>query len=115
MFRLRDALLIAALLTGIQLGVQLLTVWLGHAGMLAGVLLAALVDIHAATAAVLVQGGTGSPEAQAMRFALMAAMLVHGCSKCAVAFVSGGPRYALAVAPGVLAHSLVFVAVLAVQ
>ncbi|HTH10186.1 MAG TPA: DUF4010 domain-containing protein, partial [Acidovorax sp.] len=56
MFKLRDALLIAALLTGIQVGVHLLTAWQGDAGMLAGALLAALADVHAATAAVLVQG-----------------------------------------------------------
>lgn len=37
MFKLRDALIIAALLrTGIQAGVQLLTAWQGDAGMLAG-------------------------------------------------------------------------------
>jgi hypothetical protein len=45
----------------------------------------------------------------------MAALLVHAGSKCAVALASGGWRYALAVAPGVLAHTLAFVGVLALQ
>jgi uncharacterized membrane protein (DUF4010 family) len=115
MFKLRDALLIAALLTGIQASVQGLTAWQGDAGMLAGALLAALADVHAATAAVLVRGGPDSAAAPAIAQALMAALLVHAGSKCVVALASGGWRYALAVAPGVLAHTLAFVGVLALQ
>ena len=115
MFKLRDALIIAALLTGIQAGVQLLTAWQGDAGMLAGALLAALADVHAATAAVLVRGGPASAAAPAIAQALMAALLVHAGSKCVVALASGGWRYAVAVAPGVLAHTLAFVGVLALQ
>ncbi|HNN16233.1 MAG TPA: DUF4010 domain-containing protein, partial [Giesbergeria sp.] len=72
MFKLRDAALIAALLTAVQVGVQLLTRWQGDAGMLAGALLAALADVHAATAALLVQGGPASPMAPAVAQALMA-------------------------------------------
>ncbi|SEA10613.1 MgtC/SapB family protein [Acidovorax soli] len=115
MFKLRDALLIAALLTGIQVGVHLLTAWQGDAGMLAGALLAALADVHAATAAVLVRGGPDSVAAPAIASALMVALLVHAGSKSAVALASGGWRYALAVAPGILAHTLAFVGVLALQ
>ena len=51
----------------------------------------------------------------AIASALMAALLVHAGSKCAVALASGGWRYALAVAPGVLAHTLAFAGVLALQ
>lgn len=115
MFKLRDALIIAALLTGIQVGVHLLTAWQGDAGMLAGALLAALADVHAATAAVLVRGGPDSAAGPAIASALMAALLVHAGSKCVVALASGGWRYALAVAPGIVAHTLAFVAVLALQ
>jgi len=71
--------------------------------------------VHAATAAVLVRGGPHSAAAPAIAQALMAALLVHAGSKCAVALASGGWRYALAVAPGVLAHTLAFVGVLALQ
>ena len=83
--------------------------------MLAGALLAALADVHAATAAVLVRGGPASAAAPAIAQALMAALLVHAGSKCVVALASGGWRYAVAVAPGVLAHTLAFVGVLALQ
>ncbi len=112
MFKLRDAALVAALLTAVQVGVQLLTRWQGDAGMLVGALLAALADVHAATAALLVQGGPASPMAPAVAQALMAALLVHAGSKSAVALASGGWRYALAVAPGIVAHTLAFVGVL---
>ena len=112
MFKLRDALIIAALLTGIQAGVQLLTAWQGDAGMLAGTLLAALADVHAATAAVLMHALPTEPAAVGVERALMAALLVHAVSKSVVAWVSGGGAYALAVAPGVLAHTLAFVGVL---
>lgn len=115
MFRLRSALIIAALLTGIQVGVHLLTAWLGDAGMRAGALLAALADVHAATAAVLVRGGPDSAAGPAIASALMAALLMHAGSKCAVALASGGWRYALAVAPGIVAHTLAFVGVLTLQ
>ena len=115
MFKLRDAALIAALLTAVQVGVHLLTRWQGDAGMLAGALLAALADVHAAAAALLAQAGPSSPSAPAIGQALGAALLVHAGSKSAVALASGGWRYALAVAPGVLAHTLAFVGVLALQ
>ena len=115
MFKLRDAALIAALLTAVQVGVHLLTRWQGDAGMLAGALLAALADVHAAAAALLAQAGPASPSAPAIGQALGAALLVHAGSKSAVALASGGWRYALAVAPGVLAHTLAFVGMLALQ
>ena len=115
MFKLRDAALIAALLTAVQVGVHLLTRWQGDAGMLAGALLAALADVHAAAAALLAQAGPASPSAPAIGQALGAALLVHAGSKSAVALAGGGWRYALAVAPGVLAHTLAFVGVLALQ
>ena len=114
MFKLRDALLIAVLLSSIQVGVQLLTRWQGDAGMLVGALLAALADVHASTAALLGQGGPDSSSGQAIAQGLMAALLVHAGSKSAVALASGGWRYALAVAPGIVAHTLAFVGVMAV-
>lgn len=112
MFKLRDALLIAVLLSSIQVGVQLLTRWQGDAGMLAGALLAALADVHASAAALLVQGGPASPSAPVIAQGLMAALLVHAGSKSVVALASGGWRYALAVAPGIVAHTLAFVGVM---
>lgn len=110
MFSLRNAAAIAVLLTGVQVGVHALTLWQGKEGMLAGALIASLADLHSAVAAVLVQGGPQAAMAQAMTNALVAAVLVHACSKTVVAWVSGGGRYALYLAPGLAAHSLFFVA-----
>ena len=61
------------------------------------------------------RGGPDSAAGPAIASALMAALLVHACSKCAVALASGGWRYALAVAPGIVAHTLAFVGVFALQ
>jgi len=62
-----------------------------------------------------VRGGPDSASGPAIAFTLMAALVVHAGSKCAVALASGGWRYALAVAPGIVAHTLAFVGVLALQ
>ena len=112
MFRLRDALVIAALLTGIQVLVYALKLWWGDAGFLAGALLAALADVHAATAAVLLQGPPQDAAGPSLAHALAAALSVHALSKTAVAWASGGWRYALAAGSGVLLHTVVFVALL---
>ncbi len=109
MFRLRDALIIAVLLTVVQAGVYGLGLWLGDAGMMTGALLAALADVHSVIAALLAHGAPGAPAAPMVERTLMAAMLVHALSKSGMALAAGGPRYALAVAVGVLAHTLVFV------
>lgn len=112
MFKLRDVVLIALLLTGIQVGVRWLERTQGDAGMLAGALIAALADVHAATAAVLMHAVPGEVAGAAVEHALMAALLVHAVSKSVVAWVSGGGAYAAAVAPGVFAHTLAFVGVM---
>ena len=109
MFRLRDALLIALLLTAVQAGVYGLGLWLGDAGMMTGALLAALADIHSVIAALLAHGAPGTPAAPMVERTLMAAMLVHALSKSGMALASGGKGYGWAVAAGVLAHTLVFV------
>jgi uncharacterized membrane protein (DUF4010 family) len=112
MFRLRDALLIAVMLTAIQVLVQALTLWLGDAGLIGGTLLAALADLHAAVAAVMVQGRPTDAMGATLVWAFVAAVSVHALSKTAVAWASGGSRYALAVGGGVILHTLAFVALL---
>jgi uncharacterized membrane protein (DUF4010 family) len=110
MFSLRNAGAVALLLTGIQAVVHGLSLWWGPAGLLAGVLLGALVDLHAAAAAVLVQG---PPDAAALLPALMGALLVHNLSKCVTAGLSGGRSYLMAFAPGLLVHVAVVLGLLA--
>lgn len=107
MFSLRRAALVAMLLTGIQVLVYALQLGFGDTGLLAGALLGAVADLHAASAAVLVQGGPEGARATPLREALMAALLLHGASKTIAAWISGGGGYALRLAPGLLAQSVV--------
>jgi uncharacterized membrane protein (DUF4010 family) len=115
MFKLRDAALVALLLTTVQAAVHGLKLAFGDAGLLAGALLAALADLHAATAAVLLQGTPADAGSTAMAHALMAAVLVHAASKSVVAAASGGWRFACYAVPGIWVHSLVFAGGLLVQ
>jgi uncharacterized membrane protein (DUF4010 family) len=111
MFSLWGAMAIAALLAGIQVLVHALDLWLGEAGVLAGTLLASLVDLHSALAAVFASGG---PPAEGVPWAVMLALGVHALSKSVTAVLSGGARYAAWLVPGLLAHTAVCMALLAV-
>ena len=110
MFSLRGALAVAALITGVQLLVHLLQRWLGDVGLLAGVLLGSLADLHAALAAVFSEG----PPAPVAERAVMLALLAHAASKTVTAVLSGGRAYARWLAPGMWLHTLAGVALLAV-
>ncbi|HEX5805148.1 MAG TPA: DUF4010 domain-containing protein [Macromonas sp.] len=111
MFSLRGAVLVAALLTGVQAVVHGLGVWLGQSGALAGTLLAAMVDLHSAVAAVFAPASsTGSDDAV---HALMLAISVHGLSKSATAVFAGGWRYLLWLLPGLGLHTASMVLTLA--
>ncbi len=109
MFSLRVAVTVAALLTGMQALVQGLKLWLGDAGLLAGSMLAALVDLHAAAAALMAQG----PPGRAVANALMLAMGVHALSKLVISWLTGGVAYARALAPGLLLHTAAVIGLLA--
>ncbi len=113
MFSLRGALLVAALLTGVQALVYGLRLWLGQAGALGATVLASVVDLHSAVAAVL---ALAPPDAGGVGLvALMLAIGVHGVSKAATAGFAGGVRYLGWLAPGLFLHTAVCVAGLAWQ
>lgn len=104
MFSLWAAAGVAALLSGIQAAVYGLTLWLGATGLLLGSALAALADLHAALAAVF---ASGMPVAgSATVWAAMLAMGVHTASKSLTAFITGGSRYLVWLAPGLWLHML---------
>ena len=112
MFKLGDAAVVALLLTAVQAGVHGLKLLFGDAGVMVGALLAALADLHASVAAVLLQGPPQDDVGGVMVRALTAAVLVHAVSKSVVATASGGWRFAAYTVPGIWGHSLVFVALL---
>jgi uncharacterized membrane protein (DUF4010 family) len=109
MFSLKGAAAVAALLTGIQALVHAMELWLGEAGLLAGTLLGALADLHAALAAVFASSQPGS----GAELAVMLALAVHALSKSVTAGLVGGARYLAWLAPGLWAHTLLGVTLLA--
>lgn len=113
MFSLRNAALVALLLTGIQAAVQGLRLWLGDAGLVAGTMLAALFELHSAIAAVLAQAPPDSAQGGALLRAVMLGLCVHGVAKSVTAWVGGGGAYALRLVPGLLGHTGVCVGLLA--
>ncbi len=112
MFSLWGAAAIAALLAGIQVLVHALGLWLGQTGLLAGTLLASLADLHSALAAVF--ASSEPPQAGTLPWAVMLALGVHALSKSATAGATGGARYLAWLAPGLLAHTALCIALLAV-
>jgi uncharacterized membrane protein (DUF4010 family) len=108
MFSLKGAAAVAALLTGIQVLVHAMDLWLGAAGMIAGTLLGSLVDLHASLAAVFASGPPGG----GAELAVMLALAVHAFSKSMTAGLVGGGRYLAWLAPGLWAHTLLGVALI---
>ncbi len=111
MFSLRGAAAVAALLTGIQALVHALQLWQGEAGLVVGVLLGALVDLHSALSAVFASAAPG-PGGAGLQ-AVMLALVVHAGSKSVTAVVTGGWRYLAWLAPGLWLHTLLTVALIA--
>lgn len=108
--RLRDALVIAAAITTVQLAAQFLKSSYGEAGMNIAVAVAGFADLHAAAAALFSQTVPADTRdaARLLAIPLTAAVCTNMISKLAGAYVAGGARFALHVAPGVLAFSAAF-------
>ena len=109
MFSLKEAAIIAATLTIIQAVVYGLSLLLGDAGLIIGTLLASLFEIHAAIAAIVVQGDTAN---HTIVYALILGMAAHAIAKSINAGLTGGGKYALAFAPAQILHMLVFILIL---
>lgn len=112
MFSLKEAIIIAGTLTLIQAGVYGLSISLGDAGLIAGTLLASLFEIHAAVAAVIVQGEPDSAHMSPLLIAFMGGFAVHAIAKSINSAISGGLPYALAFVPAQLIHMAIFIALL---
>jgi len=99
-FRLSQALLLAAVIGGLLLLSAWLQHWLGAGGGLFAAALVALAEVHAAAASVaqLFQAGVVLP--QQAQWSLFALLATSSLAKIAVAFVAGGRRYGSRVALG---------------
>jgi uncharacterized membrane protein (DUF4010 family) len=91
--RLREALLVAALLLGVSIAVGCLRNRFGTQGLLAGSALAALADAHAPIATAFGLHAQGAIEARDAMLALLLAAGVNSASRSIVAFASGGAAY----------------------
>jgi uncharacterized membrane protein (DUF4010 family) len=110
MFSLRGAAAVAVLLSGIQAMVHAMQLWQGDTGLLVGVLLGALADLHSAASAVF---ASTAPSADgAALYAVMLALLVHAGSKSVTAVATGGWRYLAWLAPGLWVHTFLTVALI---
>jgi uncharacterized membrane protein (DUF4010 family) len=98
--QVRQALLVAALLTGVTLAVTQAERLFGAAGTLAGVALAGLADAHAGVTAVAALSAQGRLDAATAGSAVLLAIGVNGLTRCVVAWATGGRRYAAWVAAG---------------
>lgn len=107
--RVREALVVAALLGGVTLAVSFAQRQFGGAGALAGAALAALADAHAAVAALGALHAKGEAAGGLATGTALAGVAVaigtNAVTRSVVAFVSGGPRFGRAIALSLLASS----------
>ncbi len=105
--RLREALVLAALLVGVSLGVGWAQRWLGDAGVLAGAAVGALADAHASVAALGNLVADGQATAAAAALGVLLAVTTNAVSRTVVAAVAGGAGYALRVGLSLAASTAV--------
>lgn len=108
MFSLKNAFIIAISLSLIQTAIYALSLYLGNAGLLVGTLFASLFEVHAAIAAVVLQGDPYNSQDKSLIYALMIGLATHSLAKCVNAFLTGGWNYAKAFIPAQIIHTLVF-------
>lgn len=100
--QVRQALLVAATLTGVTLLATQADRLYGQTGTLASVVLAALADAHAGVAAVAAMTAQGRLDAASASAAVLAAIGANGLTRLLVAWTTGGRRFAGWVALGLL-------------
>lgn len=92
--QVRQALLVAALLTGVTLLVTQAERLFGHTGTLASVALAGLADAHAGVTAVAALSAQGKLDSAGASGAVLAAIAANGLTRAVVAWTTGGRRFA---------------------
>ncbi|TCP09567.1 MgtC/SapB family protein [Caldimonas thermodepolymerans] len=113
--RLREALVVAGLLSLVALLVSWAQEHFGASGLYASIALAALADAHAPVASTAALFGAGSIGAATLVLCVLLALSCNAGSRTVVAAVAGGPRYAAAVGASLLASTLWAWAVAAVM
>ena len=101
-FELRTPLIFAAAITLISFIAAFLTSRYGSSGGVLGIALAGFGDAHSAAASAANLARTGSLSIGAGALAVLIAFATNTMTKAVVAWVSGGPAFALRVIPGVM-------------
>lgn len=95
--RVREAVIVALLLTGVTLGVGWAERRFGDSGALTGAALAALADAHAPIASLAALHAAGSVTTTTWLLGVLTAISANSATRAAVAQASGGARFAAAV------------------
>lgn len=103
--RPREALLLAAVLTGVTVAVSAAQHVLGNMGVLGGAALAGLADAHAALPSLAGLARDGRIDTATLTLGLLLALGTNAVSRSVVAFTTGGAGYARWVALALLAQS----------
>lgn len=104
--RVREAAIVAVLLTVISLAVSQAHRVLGEAGVVAGVMTAALADSHAAVSAVAALHARGELDTAVSLRAVVLAIAANAAVRGGVAFIAGGPAFGRRVSLSLLASTL---------
>jgi uncharacterized membrane protein (DUF4010 family) len=102
MFRFRHALVFALVVTGVLFVSAALNHWLGARGAITAAVVTALAESHAAVATVANLFAGDVLDANQARWTLVGLLGASALAKSVIAFVSGGPRYGLRVAVGLV-------------
>lgn len=102
-FRLRHALLFAAVMAAVLLLSASLQMWLGTAGVLVAAAVVALAELHAATVSIARLADAGGLGADAARLGLVALLGASAVAKTVIAWFAGGRGYGVRVGAGLLA------------
>ncbi len=100
--RLREALLVAALLGAVSVGVAWAGRQFGDAGLMAGTALAALADAHAPVAALATLQAAGTVDAATVRDGALVAVAANSLTRSLTALATGGGAFGLGVVASLL-------------
>lgn len=95
--RLREALVVSALLALVSAGMTLAQRWAGDTGLLGSALLAGFADAHAAIGALLAMAGTDALAEHGLRIGVCVAVTANSVTRIVVAFASGGARFGVVI------------------
>jgi uncharacterized membrane protein (DUF4010 family) len=109
--RVREALIVAALLAVVAVGVAWAQQRFGTLGLLGGTALAGLADAHAPVAALAALQSAGTLEAATLVLGVLLAVAANSATRSVAAFTAGGRGYGLAIASSLLVSGAVATAV----